>query len=99
MLRLTASLLFAGLAGMPVFAADPPAKEGSAPLMNSTQAINHYIAEGWEKAGIKKPAEKATDLEFHRRVFLDLLGRIPTAPEVLDFEADRSAAPASERNA
>ncbi len=91
MLRLTASLLVAGLAGTPVFAADPPAKEGSVPLMNSTQAINFYIAEGWEKAGIKKPAEKATDLEFHRRLFLDLLGRIPTVAEVLDFEADRSA--------
>ncbi len=93
MLRYTASLLVAGVfAATPLFAADPPAKdkEGSAPLMTSTQAVNHYIADGWEKAGIKKPALKATDLEFHRRVFLDLIGRIPTAPEVLAFEADRA---------
>ena len=98
MLRLTASFLLAGLvAATSAFAADPPvkdgaapAKDGVAPLMTSTQAINHYIAEGWEKAGIKKPAAKATDLEFHRRVFLDLIGRIPTALEVLAFEQDKA---------
>ena len=90
MLRLFPAFLVAGLAVAPTFAADPPTKEGPAPTMNSTQAINHYIAEGYEKAGIKKPAEKATDLEFHRRVFLDLVGRIPTAPEVLAFEADKA---------
>ncbi len=90
MLRLFPAFLVAGLAVAPTFAADPPTKDGPAPTMNSTQAINHYIAEGYEKAGIKKPAEKATDLEFHRRVFLDLVGRIPTAPEVLAFEADKA---------
>ena len=90
MLRLTVSLLVAFVA-VPVFAADPPAKDAPAPAMSSTQAINHYIAEGWEKAGIKKSAAKATDLEFHRRAFLDLIGRIPTALEVLAFEQDASA--------
>ncbi len=89
MLRLTASLLVAGFTAVPLFAADPPAKEGGAgPLMTSTQAINQYIADGYEKAGIKKPAEKATDFEFHRRAFLDLIGRIPTTSEVLAFEQD-----------
>jgi hypothetical protein len=63
------------------FAADVPPQ---------TDAINKYIAQGWEKAGIKKPAAKATDLEFCRRVFIDLIGRVPSYEEVMDFEADKS---------
>ena len=51
--------------------------------------INKLIAEGWQKAGIKKPADKATDFEFMRRSFIDLIGRIPTTEEVVDFEQDR----------
>jgi len=53
-----------------------------------TQKINELIAEGWKSAGIKKPAEKATDPEFMRRVFIDLIGRIPTVEEIRDFEKD-----------
>ena len=56
-----------------------------------TQKINELIAEGWKSAGIKKPAEKATDLEFMRRVFIDLVGRIPTVEEIHDFERDTAA--------
>jgi hypothetical protein len=56
-----------------------------------TDAINKHIKDGWEKAGVKKPAEKATDLEFMRRAFIDLIGRIPTTEEALDFDADKSA--------
>src|SRR4051794_14196658 len=40
-------------------------------------AIDKGIAEGWAAAGIK-PARPATDEEFLRRAYLDLLGRIPT---------------------
>ncbi len=91
MIRPTAWLLVASLmSGTSVLAADAPMKE-LPPLMSSTQAINYYITEGWEKAGIKKPAPKATDLEFHRRAFIDLVGRIPTVAEVLDFEADTAS--------
>jgi hypothetical protein len=54
----------------------------------ATDAINELIAEKWKEAGIKKPAQKATDLEFLRRVFIDLIGRIPSVEEVRDFEAD-----------
>lgn len=72
--------------------ADKPDKpEADLSAMTPTQAINHYIAQGWEKAGIKKPAARATDAEFLRRAFLDLLGRIATLEEVLDFEQDTAA--------
>jgi len=91
MLRLIPAILVAGLAVTPTFAADPPAKAGPAtPAMNSTQAINHYIGRRVRESGHQEAREKATDLEFHRRVFLDLVGRIPTAAEVLAFEGDKA---------
>ncbi|HEY3787905.1 MAG TPA: DUF1553 domain-containing protein [Urbifossiella sp.] len=55
-----------------------------------TQKINELIRQGYESAGIKKPAARATDSEYIRRVFIDLIGRIATPEEVIDFENDRS---------
>jgi hypothetical protein len=52
--------------------------------------INELILKGYESAGIKKPAARATDHEYLRRVFIDLIGRIATPEEVQDFERDRS---------
>jgi hypothetical protein len=104
MSRPFAALLTAALLSAPTFADDPPkaappkpdepkpaAPEVNVSQMSTTQAINHYIAQGYEKAGIKKPTARATDAEFLRRAFLDLVGRIATVEEVLDFEQDRSA--------
>lgn len=68
-------------------AEDPAPMGGISP---QTQKINELIAKKWEEAGIKKPAAKAGDHEFLRRVFIDLLGRIPTVEEITDFERDRS---------
>ncbi len=94
MLRLTAAALAAGLLlTAPLFAADPPKADKpdvNPDQLNTTQAINHYIAAGWEKAGIKKPAAVCTDAEFLRRACLDLLGRIATVEEVIDFEQDKA---------
>ncbi|MFO0938945.1 MAG: DUF1549 domain-containing protein [Gemmataceae bacterium] len=56
-----------------------------------TETINKLIAAKWAEAGIKKPADRAKDSEFLRRAFIDLIGRIPTAAEVVDFEADQSS--------
>ncbi|MCU0704942.1 MAG: DUF1549 and DUF1553 domain-containing protein [Fimbriiglobus sp.] len=97
MSRLTAAALAAGLlASVPLFAADTPkaADKAEKPGVNpeslpTNQAINHYIAAGWETAGIKKAAAPCTDAEFLRRACLDLLGRIATVEEVLDFEQDK----------
>lgn len=55
-----------------------------------TENINKQIVAKWSEAGIKKPAARATDSEFLRRVFIDLIGRIPTVEEVKDFESDSS---------
>jgi hypothetical protein len=66
-----------------------PATPGA--LSPQTQKINEFIAKGWSDAGIKKPADKASDFEYLRRVFVDLLGRIPTVEEIIDFEKDTSA--------
>ena len=81
MYRLTAGLLAAGLVAASASAADPAHPQ--------TAFINEQIAAKWKEAEIKKPAGRATDHEFLRRVFIDLIGRIATPEEVLDFEQDR----------
>ena len=68
-----------------------PTVPPTAGISPQTQKINELIAKNWEAAGIKKPAERATDNEYMRRVFIDLVGRIPTVEEILDFEQDRAA--------
>jgi hypothetical protein len=55
-----------------------------------TEFINESIAAKWKEADIKRPAVRATDLEFLRRVYIDLIGRVATADEVRDFERDPS---------
>jgi len=82
------SLSRAALAAGLLWAAGTVASAAEAP---QTAKINEQIAKGWADAGIKKPAARATDLEFMRRVFIDLVGRIPMPEEVTDFEMDRSA--------
>jgi hypothetical protein len=46
--------------------------------------IDRLIEEAWNKAGVK-PAKPASDEEFLRRVYLDLLGRIPNVAEAKAF--------------
>jgi hypothetical protein len=82
---------------------DPPAKANPAPepttpppstipgLSPQAQKINELIKKGWESAGIKRTAAKASDSEFIRRVYIDLIGRIATTEEVIDFEASGGA--------
>jgi hypothetical protein len=88
------TLLAAALAGGLLWASN-----GQAPAQDpkpgnvspQTQKINELIAKGWESAGIKQPAERAKDHEFMRRAFIDLIGRIPTPEEIIDFQNDTSA--------
>src|SRR5262245_35610883 len=49
--------------------------------------IDRRLNTFWEKNQIR-PSERAGDAEFLRRVSLDLLGRIPSVPEVRQFVAD-----------
>ena len=51
--------------------------------------IDDQIEAAWADANIK-PAEQAADLEWCRRVYLDLIGRIPTVDEVLQYKNDSS---------
>jgi len=51
--------------------------------------INHFIRVRWEEAGVT-PAAQAPDAEWCRRVYLDVIGRIPTIYEMRQFLTDRS---------
>lgn len=56
-----------------------------------TQTVNEELTKAWKSVDLK-PSKKASDYEFVRRAFIDIVGRIPTAEEVKDFaEADGSA--------
>ena len=52
--------------------------------------INELIERGWNDNGLK-PSVDAHDGEWCRRVYLDLIGRIPTVEELQEFESDRSS--------
>ncbi|HEX2477346.1 MAG TPA: DUF1549 and DUF1553 domain-containing protein [Lacipirellulaceae bacterium] len=72
------------------------AKTSSAPASRKTAdvgpreiaLINDAIEQGW-KANSLVPSKAATDGEWCRRVYLDLLGRIPTVEELEAYDADR----------
>lgn len=64
--------------------ADGPHGSGA----NVVAFINDQIGRGWQSAGIK-PSPVAEDTEWIRRVYLDLVGHIPTADEVEAVLADR----------
>src|SRR5438874_2412413 len=69
-----------------------PGASLSKPVSAIPQAalIDRAIADGWDKAGVK-PAKPATDEEFLRRAYLDLLGRIPNVQEARAFLTTRES--------
>ncbi len=54
------------------------------------ELINDQIRAAWQ-ARKMTPSSPATEGEWCRRLFLDLLGRVPSAEEVTRFTSDRSA--------
>jgi len=50
--------------------------------------MNQLIRQQWQDYGLK-PSPPATDGEWCRRVYLDVLGRVPTVDEVLAYLNDR----------
>lgn len=52
--------------------------------------IDSQIRAAWTDAGIK-PSPRATDSEWCRRVYLDLVGRIPSVEELATYLADKSS--------
>jgi Protein of unknown function (DUF1553)/Protein of unknown function (DUF1549) len=73
----------------PVAAAEP-AKDKAALAKALSAAIDRHLAADWSARGIK-PAAAADDAEFVRRVYLDVIGRIPRVSETTEFLADKSA--------
>ena len=74
--------------------------EGGGALLDETPAsaitdkdiiayINEQIRKGWADAGIKQ-SEVASEYEWCRRVYLDLIGRIPSVEELHKFLGDKS---------
>ncbi len=74
-------------------AADPPT-EPSTSRAEVVATIDRYVRQGWADAQLK-PSEPATEGEWCRRVFLDLIGRIPQREETEAYLADR--APTAEK--
>lgn len=73
--------------------AQTPGEKGvpAGPVAFQAIKINEFILKGYESAGIKRPSDRSTDHEFLRRVFVDLIGRIPQIEEVADYERDKSS--------
>ena len=67
-----------------VVAADPVSK-----LPRQVQTIDELIDRGWKDFDIR-PAKEVDDATWCRRVFLDVIGRIPTTAELKEFVADRN---------
>jgi hypothetical protein len=67
-------------------AADPSPGSGERKAVGKGRLalIDTLIQEGWKKAGVQ-PAKAASDEEFLRRVYLDLVGRIPSPQEARAF--------------
>ena len=71
--------------GMVVRGGDDSSRAGGRIQTGKSPAfIDKLIEEGWKAAGVK-PAKPASDEEFLRRVYVDLLGRIPNVQEARAF--------------
>jgi hypothetical protein len=66
------------------------AEYGTAPASDEVVAtINEHLRAAW-KAHKLRPSRQATDGEWCRRIYLDLLGRTPTVEELDEFASRRS---------
>jgi Protein of unknown function (DUF1553)/Protein of unknown function (DUF1549) len=84
-LVLSMALLVVMSAGQKLAAADRP-KRGTEKSKSEGRAgfIDRLLESSWKKAGVN-PAKPATDEEYLRRAYLDLLGRIPDVQEAQAF--------------
>src|SRR5687768_13092556 len=78
------SALAVALAVPAVGAAKTPDENAAREL---AAAIDRHLEADWAARGIK-PAAPADDAEFARRVYLDVIGRIPRVAEVRQFLDD-----------
>jgi Protein of unknown function (DUF1549)/Protein of unknown function (DUF1553) len=82
--RLVALAVVTGLT-VAAFALARDGKDAKAAVAPQTKTVNELVAKAWA-AGNVKPSPRASDYEFLRRVYLDLIGRIATPAEVKEFE-------------
>ncbi len=69
----------------------PPLRKGKVlTAQEMSERIDARMEARWKEEGIK-PAPLANDMEFLRRAFLDLQGRIPIVREIHDFVDDSSS--------
>src|SRR5438128_9527801 len=62
-----------------------PLKPGT--IAPQTKTINELMEKTWKDNNVK-PSARASDYDFLRRAFLDLIGRIATPAEIKEFERD-----------
>src|SRR5262245_4906433 len=84
------ALLFALMTGHPAGAGDPPPSAKGDPAAVARQVDATLAAEVFAASGIT-PAPQCDDATFVRRVWLDLVGDIPTPEHVIAFTLDASA--------
>ena len=86
-------LVLSGLSAPLPFAAAAEALAASTPNEAATsdpvELINEKIRQGWASQDFR-PSRSATASEWCRRVYLDVVGRIPTVEEIESFLRDRS---------
>lgn len=75
--------VFAALLSSPLRAVEPLSEE------KLTQKIDELLEARWRAEKIS-PARRADDAEYLRRIYLDLVGRIPTLQEVRTFLNDKT---------
>src|SRR5688500_5623683 len=72
----------------------PPGPKANAPSATQTlpqvAKINEQVRKVWTENNLR-PSGYASDAEWCRRLFLDVLGRIPSYAELNAFTADKSA--------
>jgi hypothetical protein len=66
------------------------ADRNSEPEIPQVQMINRALEQQWQEYGLR-PAEDEQEMKWCRRVFLDLLGRVPTIEELLAFERSKDS--------
>ncbi len=70
--------------GMLARGGDDSTKTTRKEIGSNSAFIDRFIEDGWKKAGVK-PGKVASDEEFMRRVYVDMLGRIPNVQEARAF--------------
>src|SRR5262245_55508186 len=68
--------------------AKPPGRAGEDFGTSQIRLINDQIAQAWKDHKLA-PSEAATDGEWCRRVYLDLIGRVPTVDELKKYTSNK----------